>query len=171
MNLFRKYIPLLLGLTLILTVASCGIYSFTGANPLPKGTTFSVEDFPNRARLVNPNLSSKLVEDLKDKLINQANIDLNDNSPNLVFTGQITGYEVRPMAISAEEVAEKNRLTVTVKVKFTNDQNSDLNFDSSFSAFADFSTENILSEVEDDLMEQIVEQLTEDIFNKAIVNW
>ncbi|MCL3782334.1 hypothetical protein EMN47_18270 [Prolixibacteraceae bacterium JC049] len=171
MKLFRKYIAIIASLFLLFTVASCGIYSFTGANPLPKGTTFFVEDFPNRARLVNPNLSSKLVEDLKDKLINQTNMDLNDNSPNLEFSGQITGYEVRPMAISAEEVAEKNRLTVTVKVKFVNNENHDLDFDSSFSAFADFTTDRILSEVEDELMEEIVEQLTEDIFNKAIVNW
>ncbi len=151
---------------------SCSVtYSFTGAGKLVGVKTFSVYYFPNRARLVNPNLSQQFTEALQEKLTRQTSYDMVTENGDLEFEGQITGYDVRPMNIKEGDLAAQNRLTVTVQVKFTNNKDHDSDWQKSFSAYEDYSSENILSEVEDGLMEEILVKLTEDIFNASIANW
>jgi len=146
-------------------------YSFTGASISPTVKTFTVYYIPNRARLVNPNLSQQLTDALQDKLIRQTSLSLLEQDGDLEYEGQITGYDVRPMNIKEGDTAAQNRLTVTVKVKFTNNKNHDDDWDKSFSAYYDFDATSLLSEVEDSIMEEILEQLTDDIFNASIANW
>ncbi len=146
-------------------------YSFTGASISPDVKTFSVYYFPNRARLVNPNLSQQITEALQDKLLRQTSLDQLEESGDLEFEGQITGYDTRPMNISEGDFAAQTRLTVTVKVKYTNNKNRDDDWEKTFSAYEDFSATDILSDVEDQLMVDIIEKLTEDIFNASIANW
>ncbi len=169
----NRHIFLLLVIALAAVTPSCRIsYSFTGASIDYNTTkTFSIADFPNRAQLVNPNLSPQLTEALKDKFINQTSLELVNDGGDLEFTGQITGYNVQPMAVTDNEIASKNRLTVTLKVKFVNNKDHEQDFDSSFSAYSEFESTNILSDVEDTLLEEIIEQITEDIFNKSVANW
>ncbi|TKG92444.1 hypothetical protein EYV94_19590 [Puteibacter caeruleilacunae] len=161
-------------LMLCLTMLSaCKInYTFTGASINYETTkTFSVADFPNRARMVNPNLSPEFVEALKDKLISQTSLEMVRDGGDIMFEGQITKYDVRPMSIQANDVAAKNRLTVSMKVRFTNNVDHEQDFETSFSAYAEFNSTQLISTVEDDLMDEIIEQLTEDIFNRALANW
>ncbi|MGD9929092.1 MAG: LptE family protein [Mangrovibacterium sp.] len=146
-------------------------YSFTGAAISPEVQTFTVYYFPNRARLVNPNLSQQLTEALQDKLTRQTSLDMLSESGDLEFEGQITGYETRPMNIKEGDVAAQNRLTVTIKVKYTNNKNHDDDWEKSFSAYEDYNSTQSLNEVEDALMEEILVKLTEDIFNASIANW
>ncbi|MDP4183530.1 MAG: LptE family protein [Bacteroidota bacterium] len=166
---------LLLGLLVIAvcgTLSGCKMsYSFSGASIDPSVKTFRVEDFPNRASLVNPNFSNQLTESLKDKMIKMGKLRLERDKGDLEFTGQIIGYEVRPVAITGNEIAAMNRLTVTIKVKFVNNQNHDNDFDTSFSAYADFPSTEIISSVENTLSKDIIEKLTDDIFNKSVANW
>jgi hypothetical protein len=56
-------------------------------------------------------------------------------------------------------------------VKFTNLKDEKQNFESSFSRYADFSSSQNLTSVEDELIRQINDQLVDDIFNKAVINW
>ena len=95
----RRFLFLLGSVILVaVTFTACKIsYSFTGASIAPNVKTFSVYYFPNRARLVNPNLSQQLTEGLQDKLIKQTSLNQISESGDLEFTGQITDYEVRPM--------------------------------------------------------------------------
>ncbi|MBT3384306.1 MAG: LptE family protein [Prolixibacteraceae bacterium] len=151
---------------------SCKIsYTFTGANLSADIKTFSVYYFPNRARLVNPTLSQMFTEDLRDKLQRQTSLDEVAENGDLVFEGQITGYEVRPMAIQKDDLAAQNRLTITVKVKYSNNKNQEENFEQSFSAFEDFESTQTLSDIEDGLVPEILKKLNEDIFNATIANW
>lgn len=146
-------------------------YSFTGASISPDVKTFSVYYFPNRARLVNPNLSQQITEALQDKLLRQTSLDQLEDSGDLEFEGQITGYDTRPMNISEGDLAAQTRLTVSVKVKYTNNKNRDDDWEKTFSAYEDFSSTEILSNVEDQLMIEIIEKITDDIFNASIANW
>lgn len=147
-------------------------YSFTGTSiDMTKLKTFSVAYFANRARLVNPNLSQQFTEALQEKLTRQTSLDLVSERGDLEFTGQITGYDTRPMNIQEGDYAAQTRLTVTVKVKYVNNVDHDEDWEKSFSAYADYESTKILSEVEDDLAVEIIEQLTEDIFNQSIANW
>jgi hypothetical protein len=151
---------------------SCRIsYSFTGANISPAVKTFSVYYFPNRARLVNPTLSQSFTEALREKLQRQTPLNELAEDGDLIFEGQITGYEVRPMSIQKEDMAALNRLTVSVRIKYTNNIDPDQSIEQTFSAFEDFDAASSLSAVEDGLVPEIITKLTEDIFNATLANW
>ena len=159
-------------LIIILTAISCKVkYSFTGASISPKAKTVSIQYFPNYAPLVNPSLSQLFTEKLKDKFTSQTNLSLTDRNGDLQFEGSITGYANQPTAIQGNQTAAQNRLTISVKVKFTNTIDEKLSYETSFSRYADYPSTKSLSAVEADLVSQINEQLVEDIFNKAVVNW
>ena len=158
---------------LILFLNGCAIkYSFTGISiDYNKVKTFTVEYFPNRARLVNPNLSQFFTEAIIDKLTRQTSLNMVSQGGDIEYSGQITGYETRPMNIQQGDVAAQTRLTITVNVKFVNNSDSEQDFEKSFSAYSDFSSTSLLSDVEDSLMDEIVEKLVEDIFNASLAIW
>jgi len=157
---------------LALIMPACKMsYSFTGANLSPAIKTYSVYYFPNRARLINPTLSQNFTEDLREKLRRQTSLNELSENGDIEFEGQITGYEVRPMSIQKDDLAAKNRLTITVKLKYTNNKTTEENFDRNFSAYEDFDSNLSISDVEDELTTLIIQKLTEDIFNATIANW
>jgi hypothetical protein len=146
-------------------------YSFSGVVINPAIQTCSVQNFPNRAPLVQAQLSQKFTDALKDKIQGQTRLSLINGVGDVDFSGEIRNYETRPAAITGAETAALNRLTVTVRVKYTNYTEPELSFDSSFSRFEDYASTKDLSQVEDELIALIIEQLIEDVFNKAFVNW
>jgi hypothetical protein len=149
----------------------CRIYSFTGASISPEVKTISIKYFPNRAPLIQPVLSQFFTNALKDKFSRETNLSLIENNGDLNIEGEITGYATSPVAIQNNQVAALNRLTITVKVKFESKYNEAQNFETSFSRFQDYESSKSLSEVEETLMDQITQDLVQDIFNKAVVNW
>jgi hypothetical protein len=154
-----------------LILAACsGGYSFTGGS-VGEAKTLRVGHFPNRAAVVNPSLSNQFAEALKGRFLQQTSLNLSNDVADLEFEGQITNYRITPQAIQGNETAALNRLTITVSVKFVNRIDESKNFESSFSRFSDYSSTESLSSVEDQLVEEILEQITEDIFNRALVNW
>ena len=156
----------------VLACNSCRIsYSFTGASVSPDMKTFSVQFFPNQAPLFQPTLSTVFTEGLKDRMTSQTSLELVNSSGDLNFEGEITNYQTNPVAIQGNETAAQSRLTIAVHVKFTNAKDSKLNFDRTFTQFADYESNKSLSEIEGDKIQEIVEKLTEDIFNAALSNW
>ena len=169
---------LLLFLATILAIngfQACKIsYSFTGAAIASNVKTFSVEYFPNRARLVNPNLSQEFVQGtygLENKIIKQTSLNQVPENGDLEFSGQITGYDVQPMNIQEGDLAAQNRLTIRVKVKFVNNKEHEKDWEKEFSAYEDFDSNRSLSDVEGELIVEIVKKLTEDIFNASVADW
>ena len=157
---------------LLLTISSCKInYSFSGASVSPDVKTVSIQYFKNNASLAKSTLSRSLTEALKDIFVAQTNLSLLTNNADLNFEGEIIGYQTAPAAIQSNDHAALNRLTITVNIKFTNEKDQKQNFETSFSRFADYSSTKSLSSVEDELIRQINEQLVQDIFNKAMINW
>jgi hypothetical protein len=163
-------------LMLVVILNACKIgYSFTGASISPAVKTVFVDFFTNRARVVNPMLSQTFTEKMKDKFVNETGLSMESSQGDLEFSGEITGYEVRPLSIQQSEqgrdFASMNRLTVTVKVVFTNNKDHEQDFNTSFSAYYDWESTRSLNEVESDAVNVIVEQLVDDIFNKSVANW
>jgi hypothetical protein len=157
---------------LLLSLNSCKVnYSFTGASISPKIKTISVQYFPNYAPLVNATLSQTFTQALKDKFTSQTNLNFVDKSGDIQFEGQITDYSNQPTAIQGNQTAAQNRLTITVKVKYTNTFEDKLSFETSFTKFLDYPSNKSFPSVESDLVSQIVTQMVQDIFNKAVVNW
>lgn len=143
----------------------------SGASISDDVKTYSVDYFDNKSPLANANLSQAFTEALKDIFISQTNLNLIDKNGDLHFEGSIINYKVSPIAIQGNETAALNRLTITVKVKFTNTKDETQNFESTFSRFADFDSSVNLSSIEDQLIKDINDQLTQDIFNKSVSNW
>lgn len=149
-------------------------YSFSGASISADTKTISVAYFPNRAPIVNPTLSQELTEKLKDKFISQTSLNMVSGEGDLSFDGEITGYDIKPIAITGGDQSDRaslNRLTVTVKVRFVNEKDPTKNFDSQFMAYEDYSSDRGLDAVEGELIPLILEKLVEDIFNRSVVNW
>ena len=169
----RIYTLILLTAVLSTTIfTACKVsYSFTGASIAPNVKTFSVYYFPNRARLVNPNLSQQFTDGLQEKLIKQTSLNQISESGDLEFSGQITDYDVKPMNIGEGDLAAQNRLTITIKVKFVNNKDHEQDWDKSFTAYEDFDSNQSLSAIEDSLVPEIIKKLTDDIFNASIANW
>lgn len=167
----RKFIHVFLALLISAVFYGCGVYSFTGASIPPGAKTFSVDHFPNFAPLVQPTLSQVVTDALKDKFSRQTNLRLINGVGDLHFEGSITGYNVQPQAIGADDRAAQNRLTITVRVKFINEFEPENDFEQNFSRFYDYDSRRSLSEVENEAIDIIVEALVEDIFNRAVVNW
>jgi hypothetical protein len=163
-------------LVLSVIVNACKIsYSFTGASISPEVKSVFIDFFTNRARVVNPMLSQTFTEKMKDKFVNETGLTMERDQGDLEFSGEITGYEVRPLSIQqsdqGRDFASMNRLTVTIKVIFTNNKDHEQDFNTSFSAYYDWESSRSLNEVENDAVDVIVEQLVDDIFNKSVANW
>ncbi len=154
------------------SLSGCTVkYSFSGASIPLDAKTVSVPYFPNNAPMVAPSLSSTLTDALQDKFARQTKLQLVPTGGDLAFEGEITNYTSTPAAITAAETAAMNRLTITVKVKFTNIYEPQNNYNKSFSAFAEYDATSLLQDVQDSLITEICEQLVQDIFNAAVANW
>jgi hypothetical protein len=168
----RAYLAAASLVVLVGTGQSCKVsYSFSGATINPLIKTVSVQYFDNRAPLVQPQLSQVFTDALRDKVQGSTNLALVTGFGDVDFSGEIKNYETRPQAITGAETAALNRLSITVRVKFTNAVEPDKDFDTTFTRYEDFESSKDLSSVEDELIKLITEQIIEDIFNKAFVNW
>ena len=148
-------------------LTGCGVaikYSLSGASIPPDAKTFSVAYFPNNATMVSPILSSTLTDALVDIFSRRTRLMQVDEGGDFAFEGEITNY-------TSDDYALLNRLTITVKVRFTNALDEKASFNKTFSAYADYESTQLLTEVEGTLIPEIVDQLVTDIFQASASNW
>lgn len=156
---------------LLVALTSCGIYSFSGTSIMPDVKSISVVRIENRALRVNPSLSNLITEELKEKYRKLTKLSIVDMDADLIVEGEITNYEVTAMAVTANEVASMNRLTITIKIKYTNKKHPNEDFERSFAEFEDYPSSTSLDAAEARLVDAIVEKFTESIFNATVANW
>ena len=167
----KKIIILSLFIITALTINSCGIYSFTGGDT-GNAKTIQIDYFPNTATLVEPGLSQKFTEDLQDLFLTQTNLTIVKANGDLQFEGEITGYRINPMTATAEQTAAQNRLTITVNCRYFNREEESKNFEKSFSFYYDYPADaQLTGSILDDAFEEILERITQDIFNASVANW
>jgi hypothetical protein len=147
-------------------------YSLSGASIPPDAKTFSVAYFPNNAAMVTPTLSSTMTDALVDKFSRSTRLAQVPEGGDFAFEGEIIGYTSATASVSSNDYALQNRLTITVRVRFTNliDEKASFN-NRTFSAYADYDSTKLLTEVEGELITQIVDQLVNDIFQASASNW
>ncbi len=122
--------------------------------------------------MVAPTLSTTLTEALRDKFSRQTRLQQVDEGGDFAFEGEITNYSSTTASVSSGDYALQNRLTITVKVTFTNAIDQTLSFNNkSFSSYADYDSSQLLLDVQDQLIEEIVEKLVNDIYMAAAGNW
>lgn len=170
--IIKKITHFIVAFCTLLTISSCGIYSFSGTSIQPDVKTVTLNYFEYTALRVNPNLSNDLTQALQDKFQKLTRLEQVDIDGDIEIHGTVTGYDVRATAITANEVAAMNRLTISIKIDFTNKKYPEDDFENkSFSAYADFDSTQSIDAVEASLCEEIIEKLVDDIFNATVANW
>jgi hypothetical protein len=180
-NFMSKYGLLSVLTFAIITLVACSIkvgggsfkYDLKGAQIPQSCKTAYVAYFKKQTSLGQPMLSQKLTDKLKDKLLAQTSLKLTNSNGDINFEGTIENYTTQPMAPQSNQVqAALNRLSVTIKVKYTNTKDSKFEYDTSFTRFIDYSSSQNLSTVENSPdFDKILDQLIQDVFDRAFVNW
>lgn len=155
-------------------MTSCGVaikYSLSGASIPPDAKTFSVAYFPNNATMVSPILSSTLTDALIDIFSRRTRLQQVEEGGDFAFEGEITNYTSTTSSVSSDDYALLNRLTITVKVRFTNAIDETMSFNKTFSAYEDYDSTQLLTEVEGTLIPEIVDKIVTDIFMASASNW
>jgi hypothetical protein len=159
----------------LLLFVSCGLtldVSTTGGTVDPRAKTVYVATFVNNATLVNPALSQDFTNALKDRVQSQTPLTIvNSQNADYSLSGEIVSYTITPVAIQGDDVAAMNRLTINVRVKFVNKFDESKNFEQVFSRYTDYLSTLSFTSIESGLVTEINEALTEEVFNKAFVNW
>lgn len=173
----RKWIRnsgVMLTLVLVaLVLRSCTIsYKFNGASiDYAKIHSIAIADFPNNAALVYTQLSNDLSEGIRDIYTRQTRLQVGRKGGDLELEGEITGYELTPMAISADSYASENKLTITVRVRFTNNVNPEESFDKTYSAFQTYDASSLLTDVQEGLCATMIQEIAENIYNDTVARW
>ncbi|MBX2932570.1 MAG: hypothetical protein KF781_11555 [Chitinophagaceae bacterium] len=151
--------------------ASCKIYSFKDVS-IDYSTikTIKIGFIENRARIVNPQLSPMLTDKLQQKISNQTKlVRTNNDDAHLQITGFISDYSVSTSGVSAQQSAT-NRLTITLQLNLKNtveNTNTDFTVSRSF----DFSANLSLDQAQATMQDEILRNLTDEIFNRIFSNW
>ncbi len=167
----------ILRMVLIVMVAlicnACSIsYKFNGASiDYSKVKTISVADFANNAALVYPPLAVNLTDGIKDLYQRQTRLEQVRRGGNLELEGEITGYALTPMAVSADSYAAETKLTITVKVRFTNNIAPEESFEKTYSAYQTFDASQMLSDVQEELCNTMITEIAEQIYNDTVAKW
>jgi hypothetical protein len=171
LKLIRKYLLPIVAILVLLGYGCKVSYSLSGASISPEIKTLTVKYFNKSAALGPPALGQYFTERLKEKFVSQTSLTPVDRNGDVVFEGTITGYTITPQSILPNETAANNRLSITVSVKYTNLKDEKNSFESSFTRFTDYNSQANLSSIEDELIKEVTDQLIDDIFNKAFINW
>lgn len=174
-----KHLSTLLGylalLSALLLPAGCGVqikYSLSGASIPPDAKTFSVAYFPNNATMVSPILSPTLTDALVDMFTRRTRLIQVEEGGDFAFEGEIINYTSTTASVSSDDYALLNRLTITVRVRFTNALDEKASWSSrTFTAYEDYDSTKLLTEVEGELIPQIVDKIVTDIFQASASNW
>lgn len=160
---------------LIIFILSCawlfgGCYSFTGATI--EGKTLNIEPVENKSPNVVPTLAPTLTEKIRNRILSQTGLTpLTTDEVDYRIKTTVTGYNISIAGISGNNTVSQNRLSITISVDFKNNINKKQNFKTSFTRFRDFDGNTPIQNVENALIADIGEELADDIFNKAFVNW
>lgn len=163
---------LLFCFTVVFATMFTSCYSLSGSSIDPNWQTINIANFPNFAPYQNPNLSNDFTIQLQDIFNNRTKLTLtNEEDADLMIEGEITGYQQSSVAIQADEIAARNRLTMTIRLRYQNRVDESKSFNKTYSAFEDFAGDQTLQQSEPALLESILEQLTVQIFNDIAMDW
>ena len=156
-----------------ISMTSCLIsYKFNGSSiDYTKTRTISISDFPNTAELVFPPLSQQFSETLRDIYIRQTRLQQIKKGGDLHLEGEIVGYQLTPMAISADSYSSQTKLTMTIKVRFSNNKNPQDDFEKTYSAFQNFDSSKMLTDVQDELAKTMISEIVDNIYNDTVAKW
>ena len=161
-------------ITLVTPLAtSCSVsYKFNGASiDYSKTKTIQIADFPIRSAYVWGPMASIFNNQLMDIYANHTKLIQVKRNGDLKIEGEITRYEQRNKSVSSEGYSAMTELSMTVNVRFTNNANHKEDFERQFTATSSYETTQSLNSVQEELVTQMVKEITDQIFNATVANW
>ncbi|MBO4812401.1 MAG: LptE family protein [Prevotella sp.] len=155
------------------TVTSCKVsYTFNGASiNYTKVKSIQIADFPIRSNYVWGPMSSIFNNQLKDQYANHTKLQQVKRNGDLKLEGEITRYEQRNKSVSAEGSSAQVELSITVNVRFTNNTDHKADFEKTFTANQSYDSKLSLNSVQEELVTQMVKDITDQIFNATVADW
>jgi hypothetical protein len=152
---------------------ACSIsYKFNGASVDYNVTkTIRLANFPNQAPLVYPPLEPRFNEELKDIFTRNTKLRFVNQNADIEIEGEIVGYELTPMAVQEDALASETRLTMTVRMRYTNNKVDGQNKEETFTAYRNFPSDKVLTDVQDQLIKELISDIVDQIFNSTMSNW
>ena len=158
---------------LLLMMAGCSVsYKFNGASiDYSKTKTIQIADFPIRAAYVWSPMGPMFNNELKSQFTDHTRLQIVRRNGDLKLEGEITRYDQRNKGVSSEGQSSMVELSMTVNVRFTNNVNHNEDFEQQFTATSNYDSSQSLNSVQDALVEEMVKNICEQIFNAAVANW
>ena len=150
---------------------SCKFYSFTGADVHPDLKTFTVSRIVNQSSSVNPDLAIELQDELVTRLNRQTSLQELPSGGGLRYDIVVQSYTIQPTSISSGTVAAENKFQIGIKCTFTNEEDEKKNFEKTFSSNRNFPSTTTFQDAEEQLLDEIIKELVDKIFNESLVNW
>jgi hypothetical protein len=154
-------------------MSACSVsYKFNGASiDYSKTKTITIADFPIRSSYVWGPMANIFNNELKDIFANHTRLSQVKKGGDLKIEGEITQYTQRNKSVSSEGYSAQTELSMTVNVRFTNNVNHKEDFEKSFTATTSYETTQSLNSVQEELVTQMVKDITDQIFNATVANW
>ena len=158
---------------LLLVFSACSVsYKFNGASiDYSKTKTIQINDFPIRSNYVWGPMGPMFNNQLRDQFANHTKLQQVRRNGDLKIEGEITQYTQRNKSVSAEGYSAQTELSITVNVRFTNNNKHDEDFERQFTASQSYETTLSLNAVQEELVTQMVKDLCDQIFNATVANW
>jgi len=156
-----------------------GCYSLKGISIAPTISSFYVEQFQNGVVNAPPDIAQRFSDILKDRITRNTRLDYDEEIPDIEFSGVVSSFRVQSVAPqrntnddgAPEFGSSLNRLNISVEVEYIDNQDEESSWSQVFSFFQDYENDVVLSDVQDELIENIFDQISTDIFNKSFTNW
>ena len=166
-----KYLKYIFILIIATTFSGCSVYNFTGTGKID-AKTFQVNFFQNNADLIEPGIDRDFTLALQDLIQNQTNLNLVSAGGDLIYEGEIVDYRITPMTATADQQASQNRLTIRIKVRFSNKKKEADDFEKTFEFYKDYpAQEQLVGSLLNSAIKEIYDRITQDIFNESLAKW
>lgn len=158
---------------IVLMLAACSIsYKFTGTSiDYTKTKTVSIDKFPIRANYVWSPMESMFYNSLSDAFAQKTKLTVLKRNGDLQLSGEITEYSQTNKSISSDGYSSMVQLKITVNVRFVNNINHEEDFEQRFSATADYDATQQLATVQESLVQEMIDDIVDQIFNATVANW
>ena len=168
-----KYLKWMVMLVVLTALSACQItLTFNGASiDYTKIKSISIADFNNVAELIHPPLAQAFSEHVRDKYTKQTRLRLLKSGGDLHLEGEITGYMLTPMAVGQDSFSAETKLTLTVNVRFSNSKNQEEDFEKQYSVFRMFDSNLMITDVQDQLLAEMTEEIADNIYNDTVARW
>ena len=169
-----KYCLIWLALVAVVTtIASCSVsYSFNGSSiNYDKVKSISLSKFPIRSSYVWAPMESMFYNSISDAYSKKTKLKVLKKNGDMQLTGEITEYSQTNKSVARDGYSAQTQLKMTVNVRFVNTTKHEEDFERSFSATADYDSKLQLNAVQEELVQQMIDDIVDQIYNATVANW